>query len=81
MVWSTSEGLVDAHVSVDQKTEDGCISEILVSQRGEELTVCFGHVWSGVIGVNLGDNKGTALSMLVCEAGHVCVAYPCISKV
>lgn len=49
-------------ISVDKKTEDVLISEILVDQRGEKgLAAFFVHVCAGVIRVNLGDIKGTAL--------------------
>lgn len=66
---------------VEQDSEDMLMLEILVSQRGEKGFSClFCHVCVGVRCVNLGDSKGS-LSVLACEAGHVCFAFLGTSKV
>ena len=52
MMWSVFKGHVDTHVAVDQETEDVCVSEILISQRGEVgSAVCLVHVCASVVGV------------------------------
>lgn len=66
-------------VSMDQETEDVLISEILVSQRGEGLAVCFVHVCAGLIRVNLGDNKGTALCLCQPVRLGMCVLHILVS--
>lgn len=75
-MWSTFKGFVDTHVAMGQETEDVCMSEILIIQRGViGSAICLVHVSGSVVGVYVGDDKGTVPCLCWSVWLDVCVLH------